>query len=363
MDVTTVEVYERRAADYAAARPARYGERARQLADLAEQADQAQPMIDLGCGPGGYLADLGATGRSVVAFDAAWAMLGLGGHRPAVQGELERLPFRRHGLAAGWARNTYLHVRAVAFPMALASLHHALRPDAPITLSLLNGDGEGPLANDDLGGRTFTMWRREPLQDVLTGAGFDQLVVETIDGVGDHPGALWATGRRARTLPDFVGPGMHQLICGLNPSLVAADAGYGFAGATNRFWRAALDAGLVSRPRNPWHALAHDGVGMTDLCKRATPRSNQLSAAEYAEGLARVERLVRWLRPATVVFVGLEGWRAAVDTKATAGWQPSGFAGAPAYVMPSTSGINARSQPADLAAHLRIVQSPPPSGG
>jgi TDG/mug DNA glycosylase family protein len=155
---------------------------------------------------------------------------------------------------------------------------------------------------------------------------------------------------------------MRHLICGLNPSVVAADAGYGFAGATNRFWRAALESGLVSRPRDPWHALAVHGVGMTDLCKRATPRSNQLSAADYAEGAARVERLVRWLRPATVVFVGLEGWRASVDAKATAGWQPAGFAGAPAYVMPSTSGINARSQPADLAAHLRNVRSPPPAG-
>ena len=156
MDVTTIEVYERRAADYAAARPARHGERARQLAEKAQLAEKTQPgqqaqlaektqaapaapIVDLGCGPGGYLADLGATGRTVVAFDAAWAMLRLAGHRPAVQGELERLPFRRHGLAAGWARNTYLHVRSVALPLALASLHHALEPDAPITLSLLDG--------------------------------------------------------------------------------------------------------------------------------------------------------------------------------------------------------------------------------
>jgi len=35
--------------------------------------------------------------------------------------------------------------------------------------------------------------------------------------------------------------------------------------------------------------------------------------------------------------------------------QPEGFGGVPAYVMPSTSGLNAHSRPADLAEHLRAA--------
>jgi hypothetical protein len=53
-----------------------------------------------------------------------------------------------------------------------------------------------------------------------------------------------------------------------------------------------------------------------------------------------------------VLFVGLAGWRAAVDRTASAGLQPGLFGGVPAYVMPSTSGLNAHSTPATLTAHM-----------
>jgi hypothetical protein len=56
-----------------------------------------------------------------------------------------------------------------------------------------------------------------------------------------------------------------------------------------------------------------------------------------------------------VCFVGLAGWRAAVDRRAQAGVQPSGLAGAPVYVMPSTSGLNARCPLAELTDHLRAA--------
>ena len=167
---------------------------------------------------------------------------------------------------------------------------------------------------------------------------------------------------RARTLPDTVGPAMRVLVCGLNPSLVAADAGYGYAGPSNRFWPAALTAALVSRRGDPDHTLLADGVGMTDLVKRATPSAGVLTVDEYRDGAARVERLVRWLRPGAVLFVGLSGWRAVIDRAAVAGWQPSGFAGAPAYVMPSTSGLNAHASRAALVEHMVAAQQGPVRG-
>jgi len=86
--------------------------------------------------------------------------------------------------------------------------------------------------------------------------------------------------------------------------------------------------------------------------KRATVGAGELRTAEYRDGAARVERLVRWLEPGAVCFVGLAGWRAAVDRSAQPGVQPEPFGGAPAYVMPSTSGLNARTPRAELAAHL-----------
>jgi TDG/mug DNA glycosylase family protein len=170
----------------------------------------------------------------------------------------------------------------------------------------------------------------------------------------------WLTvrARAARTLPDFVGPGMRLLVCGLNPSVVAADAGFGYAGATNRFWRAAVESGLVApgHARRPLAALAGDGVGMTDLVKRATPRASELTRADYRAGAARVAALAEWLQPALVLFVGLAGWRAAVDAGAHAGLQsPATGWTVPAYVMPSTSGLNAATSLGDLVGHMRAA--------
>ena len=65
--------------------------------------------------------------------------------------------------------------------------------------------------------------------------------------------------------------------------------------------------------------------------------------------------LVAWLRPSLVLFVGLAGWRAAVDRRAEPGWQQRELGGRPAYVMPSTSGLNAHARLDDLTGHLRAA--------
>jgi TDG/mug DNA glycosylase family protein len=181
--------------------------------------------------------------------------------------------------------------------------------------------------------------------DVLHGAGF----------------AARPAGRaeRLRTLPDVVGPGLRLLCVGLNPSLYAADTGVGFGRPGNRFWPAALAAGLATVDRDPEHLFAEHRVGMTDLVKRATVRADELAPAEYVEGLARLDRLAAWLEPAAVCLLGLDGWRRAVDRRAGPGWQERTVGGRPAYVMPNPSGLNAHVTVADLAAHLRIALADP----
>lgn len=159
--------------------------------------------------------------------------------------------------------------------------------------------------------------------------------------------------RRLLTLPDTVGADMRLLVCGLNPSVYSAERGVGYARPGNRFWPAARRAGIVTTAElDTRHALRVDGVGITDLVKRATVAASELTRDEYRAGVDRLTRLVTWLRPAAVCFVGLAGWRAAVDRNATPGPVPEGFAGVPAYVMPSTSGLNAKTSLDDLATHL-----------
>ena len=230
-------------------------------------------------------------------------------------------------------------------PLALAELHRSLPVGGVLHVAVCAGDGPDRSWLDD-----------DRLRDLLVGAGFElDGVVCAATGRAPADGRVVARARRARTLPDTVGPRMSLLICGLNPSLYAADAGVAFARPGNRFWPAALAAGLVSVDRDPDHALRHHGIGMTDLVKRATVAAAELTDAEYRTGLARVERLVRWLRPGGICFVGLAGWRAAVDRRAQPGRQSEHLGGVPVYVMPSTSGLNARTSLGQLEGHLRAA--------
>jgi TDG/mug DNA glycosylase family protein len=351
-DPGTRSIYEANAGIWATRRTPGDGAAAERLAARSEG-----PSIDLGCGPGWYTAMLAPP---AVAFDFTRSMLELvPDYAPAawrVQGDLTQLPFRRAAFASAGARNSYVHVAREAMPLALADLHRVLCVGARVRLALFGGDREGHdlFPDDDFPGRFFSLWRTEHVLDVVRGAGFD---VDEVNELGSKHGErrIVLDLIRARTLPDVVGPGMRLLVCGLNPSLYAADAGIGFARPGNRFWPAALAAGLATVDRDTWHALQHHGIGFTDLVKRATVAAAELDRDEYVAGLGRLERLASWLAPDVIAFVGLAGWRAAVDRKAVAGPQDRTVGGRPVYLMPSSSGLNAHSTVDTLADHLRAA--------
>ena len=218
-----------------------------------------------------------------------------------------------------------------ATPAALAEWQRAHEPGAELDV---HGRWFGPV----------------PFAAVALGAGTS--VVNETEGLGL---AKWRL-RREPTLADLVAPLLRVLVVGLNPSVVAAEQGVPFAGASNRFWPAALDAGLVRADRDPWRAFVDAHVGFSDLVKRASPRADGLTSAEYADGAARLRAVVEWLHPAVVCFAGLTGYRKAVDADAAEGAQTERFGGAATYVMPNPSGANAHASRADLVAHLTAVR-------
>lgn len=354
MDPVTVAVYERDAATFADARdPDRDVDRAaRFAADVPDDGARA----DLGCGPGFQTR---ALGEPVVALDAARSMLDLTRARApgamVVQADLEHLPVRTDALGGAWAVRSYVHVAAEDVPMAWHDLHRSLRPGAPAEVVVFDGDRScGPIPGADLPGRRFSGQPIERWIDLAVGAGF------AVESHEHHGHEVRLRLRGLRSLADTVGPHMRMLVCGLNPSLHAADAGVGFVTGNNRFWTAALATRLVSVDRDPVHALRSHGVGMTDLVKRATPRAAELATTEYRAGLDRLDHLCSWLRPEAVVMVGLAGWRAATHRSASTGWQERRLGDRPVYVMPSTSGLNARTSLDELADHLHRASKPAP---
>jgi len=225
-----------------------------------------------------------------------------------------------------------------ALPLLFHRAHRNLDAGSRIELSVMDGID------------------RDLMADLVVGAGWTLL-----DGPVAVPGGRLAFRvERRHTLADTVGPGMRLLVCGVNPSPYSADVGVGYGRPGNRFWPAALTAGVVPVDRDPMAALTAR-TGMTDFAKRATRTAAEVTQDEYEAGFARVTRLVAWLAPGAVCFVGLSGWRTVVDRHAVAGVQPATVAGRPVYVMPSTSGLNARSTPSDLADHLAAAWALSPS--
>ena len=352
----TVEVYQTRAVEWAERRTFRT-DAAEEFTRAAAASGADGPVVDLGCGPGWHLPSLP---DGTIALDATPAMLDqvpehLPG-APRVLADLRDLPFARHSIGGAWADRSYVHLHREQVPMALWDLHRCVQVGGLVRLVLFSGDADhARYGDDDFPGRWFSHWPETLLADVLEGAGFDvERFVVAPRGNDDHL-EVWM--RRARTLADTVGPDMRLLLVGLNPSLVAADAGVGFHRNGNRAWPALRAAGLASMDRDARHLLVHDGIGMTDLVKRASPRADELTRDEFRHGLERLDRLCAWLRPAAVCVLGLTGWRAAVDRHASIGQQDRHLGGRPVYLMPNPSGVNAHVSLDDLAEHLRAAAS------
>ena len=309
-------------------------------------------VIDLGCGQGWHLPLL----EPAVGVDASMEMAQLATeHGTVTQADLRQLPFARESIGGVWASRSLVYLPRTEVPMVLAELHRVMRAGATGYLWVFEDDeGARQWRDDSLPGRTFSFWPRELLRQTLVGAGFD--VGEFITWQSDIEfGQIVAPITKRWTLPDYVGADMKLLICGLNPSPSSADSGVGFHKAGNRFWPAAIQSGLVTKDRDPAHALLAHGMGMTDMAKRPTRRADELDKAEYQAGFERLVQLAEWLQPETICMVGLAGWRAAVNRKAQRGWQPETVGDRQVYLMPSTSGLNAHDTVDTLAQHLRTA--------
>jgi double-stranded uracil-DNA glycosylase len=144
---------------------------------------------------------------------------------------------------------------------------------------------------------------------------------------------------------DIVAPGLRALFVGINPGLRSAALGHNFAGKGNPFWRLLYAAKLIDRPLTfaEERELLGYGLGITNVCARPSRSAAELTRAEMAAGAKLLERRVRRYRPGAVVFVGLTIYQQIFAREATPGpgAKPQTFGGAPIFVVPNPSGLNA----------------------
>ena len=155
-----------------------------------------------------------------------------------------------------------------------------------------------------------------------------------------------------RTVPDLVRPGLAVLLCGINPSLWSGAVGLHFANPTNRLWPTLHLSGWTPRRLRPHETteLLAAGLGVTNLVPRATARADELTDDELRAGLPLVTALAEQVRPAWVAFLGLSSYRVATgDRRAVVGPQERVVGGAPVWLLPNPSGLNASWQLPRLA--------------
>ncbi|HJR00571.1 MAG TPA: mismatch-specific DNA-glycosylase [Methylomirabilota bacterium] len=151
--------------------------------------------------------------------------------------------------------------------------------------------------------------------------------------------------RRAKRLPDRLGPRPRILFVGINPSLHSAEVGHHFASPGNPFWR------LLHAARLTPSALTYQddvrlpsyGLGLTNIVARPTRAAAELTRAEYTAGRARLARLIAKVKPRTVAFVGVTVYRAFFGPAASPGpgAKPELIGAARVFVLPNPSGLNA----------------------
>jgi TDG/mug DNA glycosylase family protein len=146
-------------------------------------------------------------------------------------------------------------------------------------------------------------------------------------------------------LKDVVVDRPKLLLVGINPGRRSGALGHHFAGHGNPFWRLLAAAGLTPEVLDcvDDQRLAEFGIGLTNLCPRATRTAAELTRAEIVRGrVALARKIARW-KPAVVAFVGvsLYGMFYGRAVGGGPGPKPETVSDARVYVVPNPSGLNA----------------------
>lgn len=167
---------------------------------------------------------------------------------------------------------------------------------------------------------------------------------------------LASTGK---TVPDVIAPGLTILFCGINPGLYSAAVHHHFARPGNRFWPVLHAAGFTPRLLSPHeeHELLDYGYGITNIVARASAAAGELTRAELIEGGKTLEAKIHRYRPRCLAVLGVTAYRSAFNRpKAVIGPQLETTGGAPVWILPNPSGLNAHYQLNDLAALFRDLR-------
>ena len=106
------------------------------------------------------------------------------------------------------------------------------------------------------------------------------------------------------------------------------------------------------------------GCGLTAIVRRATVQSSEVAPQEFVAAAGALDRRIRRNSPTHIAFLGKDGYAAIKKTRALSwGLQEDRFAGAHAWVLPNTSGLNRATLNELVAAYVPLRMAAFPSRG
>jgi TDG/mug DNA glycosylase family protein len=158
------------------------------------------------------------------------------------------------------------------------------------------------------------------------------------------------------SLPDYLQPGLRLVFVGFNPSERAAAVGHYYAGRGNLFWPILYESGILPEPLTyvEDERVLQFGIGLTDLVKRPTRSSADLSLTEARAGALVLQQKLLACAPDMVCFngKGVYAWYSR-QTTVPLGLQPDRIGCSGVFVVPSTSARNGRLRRAEKAVYFR----------
>lgn len=158
-----------------------------------------------------------------------------------------------------------------------------------------------------------------------------------------------------KTLPDHLRKGMKLVIVGCNPTESAVRVGHYYSGRGNEFWPLLHQSAVIPEPFD-YHddkRVIEFAIGLTDLVKRPTKTTAELSRADFAEGRIVLSQKLEEFAPHVVAFNGKHTYEQFAQRKCKFGLQKELLYGARVYVLPLTGGPVSAVSSADHSEKLR----------
>lgn len=143
-------------------------------------------VLDMGCGGGHDLKQIGDAGKQGMGLDYAWQMAAVAAKTsgmPVVAGDIRFPPFPDEAFSGIWASASLLHLPREDILKALHESLRMLRPNGLFFASVKAGSGN----RVDEVGRFFTLYEHEEWRGLLETAGFRFIVIESTIHRNEHP--------------------------------------------------------------------------------------------------------------------------------------------------------------------------------